>query len=164
MPAAIACVVAGVGIGWIIRALPKRLAGSVVVGVLAIVAAAGFAAPSVHRLDAVRSSVYYQARLTDGLRDAVAQAGGKDRLLACGTPYTGAFQVPAVAWLLDQHTTAVRSASAPGDAPPQVPAIVFRSKTTSRSHAVPPVDNIGGEAAVKTFAIAGGWRIVGRCG
>jgi hypothetical protein len=165
MPAAIACVVAGVGIGWIIRALPKRLAGgAVAVGVLAIVAAAGFAAPSVHRLDAVRSSVYYQARLTDGLRDAVAQAGGKHRLLACGTPYTGAFQVPAVAWLLDQHTTAVRSASAPGDAPPQVPAIVFRSKTTSTSHPVPPIDNIGGEAAVKTFAIAGGWRIVGRCG
>jgi hypothetical protein len=165
MPAAIACVVAGVGIGWIIRALPKRLAGSaMVVGVLAIVAAAGFAAPSVHRLDAVRASVYYQARLTDGLRGAVAQAGGKDRLLACGTPYTGAFQVPAVAWLLDQHTTNVRSASAPGDAPPQVPAIVFRSKTTSTSHAVPPIDNIGGEDAVKTFAIAGGWRIVGRCG
>jgi hypothetical protein len=165
MPAAIACVVAGVGIGWIIRALPKRVAGgAVAVGVLAIVAAAGFAAPSVHRLDAVRASVYYQARLTDGLRDAVAQAGGKDRLLACGTPYTGAFQVPAVAWLLDQHTTVVRSASAPGDAPPQAPAIVFRSKTTSTSHAVPPIDNIGGEPAVKTFAIAGGWRIVGRCG
>jgi hypothetical protein len=165
MPAAIACVVAGVGIGWIIRALPKRLTGSAVaVGVLTIVAAAGFAAPSVHRLDAVRASVYYQARLTDGLRDAVAQAGGKDRLLACGTPYTGAFQVPAVAWLLDQHTTVVRSASAPGDAPPQVPAIVFRSKTTSTSHAVPPIDSIGGEEAVETFAIAGGWRIVGRCG
>jgi hypothetical protein len=165
MPAAIACVVAGVGIGWIIRALPKRLTGSAVaVGVLTIVAAAGFAAPSVHRLDAVRASVYYQARLTDGLRDAVAQAGGKDRLLACGTPYTGAFQVPAVAWLLDQHTTVVRSASAPGDAPPQVPAIVFRSKTTSTSHAVPPIDSIGGEEVVETFAIAGGWRIVGRCG
>jgi hypothetical protein len=164
MPAAIACIVAGVGIGWIARALPRRVAGgALAVGVLAVAAAVGFAAPSVHRLDAVRTSVYYQARLTDGLRDAVAQAGGKDRLLACGTPYTGAFQVPAVAWLLHQHTTVVRSASAPGDAPPQVPAIVFRSKTTSRSHAVPPIDNIGGEAAVKTFAIAGGWRIVGRC-
>src|SRR5262249_47720707 len=78
-----------------------------------------------------------------------------DRLLACGTPYTGAFQVPAVAWLLHQHTTVVRSASAPGDAPPQVPAIVFRSKTTSTSHAVPPIDNIGGEPAGKTVAHPG---------
>jgi hypothetical protein len=57
----------------------------------------------------------------------------------------------------------VRSASAPGDPPPQTPAIVFRSKTTSTSHPVPPIDSIGGEAAVDTFAIAGGWRIVGRC-
>jgi hypothetical protein len=164
MPAAIACVLAGVGIGWLVRALPRRVAGgALAVAILAIAAAAGFAAPSVNRLDAVRASVYYQARLTDGLRDAVAQAGGRDRLLACGTPYTGAFQVPAVAWLLHQHTTVVRSASAPGDAPPQVPAIVFRSKTTSTSHPVPPIDSIGGEAAVETFAIASGWRIVGRC-
>ena len=166
MPAAIACVLAGVGIGWLVRALPRRIvAGGLVVAVLAVVAAAGFAAPSVNRLDAVRASVYYQARLTDGLRDAVAQAGGRDRLLACGTPYTGAFQVPAVAWLLHQHTTDVQSASAPGDKPPHVPAIVFRSKTTGTSRfAVPSIDSIGGEAAVETFAIAGGWRIVGRCG
>jgi hypothetical protein len=164
MPAAIVCVIAGVGIGWLVRALPRRVAGgALAVAIVAIVAAAGFAAPSVNRLDAVRASVYYQARLTDGLRDAVAQAGGRNRLLACGTPYTGAFQVPAVAWLLHQHTTVVRSASAPGDPPPQVPAIVFRSKTTSTSHPVPPIDSIGGEAAVDTFAIAGGWRIVGRC-
>jgi hypothetical protein len=164
MPAAIVCVLAGAGIGWMVRALPRRVAGgALAVAILAIAAAAGFAAPSVNRLDAVRASVYYQARLTDGLRDAVAQAGGRDRLLACGTPYTGAFQVPAVAWLLHQHTTVVRSASAPGDPPPQAPAIVFRSKTTSTSHPVPPIDSIGGEEAVDTFAIAGGWRIVGRC-
>jgi hypothetical protein len=29
---------------------------------------------------------------------------------------------------------------------------------------VPGIENIGGEAAVKTFAISGGWRIVGNCG
>jgi hypothetical protein len=164
MPAAIACVVAGVGVGWFVRALPRRVTGgAVAVGILALVAATAFAAPSVNRLDAVRASVYYQARLTDGLAHAVARAGGRDRLLACGTPYTGAFQVPAVAWLLHQHTTTVRSASAPGDAPAKVPAVVFRSKTTSTSHPVPPIDSIGGEEAVKTFAIADGWRIVGRC-
>jgi hypothetical protein len=165
MPAALACVLAGAGIGWLVRALPRRVVGGgLAVAVLAIGAAVAFAAPSVDRLGAVRSSVYYQARLTDGLRDAVSQAGGRKRLLACGTPYTGAFQVPAVAWLLHQHTTNVQSASAPGDAPPQAPAIVFRSRTTATSRfAVPQIDSIGGEAAVRTFAIAGGWRIVGRC-
>jgi hypothetical protein len=164
LPAAIVCVVAGAGIGWMVRALPRRVVGGgLAVAALAVIAAVGFAAPSVHRLDAVRTSVYYQARLTDGLRDAVAQAGGRERLLACGTPYTGAFQVPAVAWLLHTHTTTVHSASAAGDAPPKAPAVVFRSKTTSTSHPVPPIESLGGEAAVKTFAIAGGWRIVGRC-
>jgi hypothetical protein len=29
---------------------------------------------------------------------------------------------------------------------------------------VPGIESIGGEAAVKTFAISGGWRIVGNCG
>jgi hypothetical protein len=164
MPAAIACVVAGAGIGWAVRALPRRVVGGgLAVAAIAVLAAVGFAAPSVHRLDAVRASVYYQSRLSDGLAGAIAQAGGRHRLLACGTPYTGAFQVPVVAWLLHQHTTVVRSASAPGDAPAKAPAVVFRSHTTSTSHAVPPIDSLGGEAGVKTFATGGGWRIVGRC-
>jgi hypothetical protein len=111
----------------------------------------------------VRASAYYQARLTDGLPGVIQRAGGKDRLLACGTPYTGAFQVPAIAWQLGLHTTVVRSASAPGDAPPKVPAVVFRSHTTSTSHAVPPIDSLGGEAGVRTIATGGGWRILTRC-
>jgi hypothetical protein len=166
MPAAIACVLAGTGIGWLIRALPARfVAGGLAVSILAVVAAVGFAAPSVQRLDAVRASVYYQARLTDGLSGAIAKAGGPDRLLACGTPYTGAFQVPSVAWYLNRHTTQVRSASAPGDAAPKAPAVALRSKTTAGSrYAVPNIDSLGGEAGVQTFAISGGWRIVGNCG
>jgi hypothetical protein len=127
------------------------------------VAAIGFAAPSVQRLDAVRASVYYQARLTDGLAGAIEQAGGPARLKACGTAYTGAFQVPSVAWLLGEHTTAVRSASAPGDPAPQAPAVVLRSRTTTYSHPVPGLESLGGEAGVQTLAIAGGWRIVARC-
>ena len=133
--------------------------------VLSVAAAVAFAAPSVDRLDAVRASVYYQARLTDGLSGAIAKAGGADRLKACGTAYTGAFQVPSVAWLLNEHTTAVRSASAPGDAPAQVPGVALRSKTTAGSrYAVPDIKGLGGEEAVQTFAISGGWRIVGNCG
>jgi hypothetical protein len=165
MPAAIACVLAGTGIGWLIRALPARVVGGgVAVAALTIAAAVGFAAPSVQRLDAVRASVYYQARLTDGLAGAITKAGGPDRLLACGTPYTGAFQVPVVAWTLDRHTTQVRSASAPGDAPAKAPAVALRSHTTAGSrYAVPSIESLGGEAGVQTLAISGGWRIVARC-
>jgi hypothetical protein len=164
MPGAVACVLGGVAVGWLVRALPARLTRrAFVVPLIAVVAAVGFAVPSVHRLDAVRASAYYQARLTDGLPGVIQRAGGKDRLLACGTPYTGAFQVPAIAWQLGLHTTVVRSASAPGDAPPKVPAVVFRSHTTSTSHAVPPIDSLGGEAGVRTIATGGGWRILTRC-
>jgi hypothetical protein len=165
MPAALACVLGGVALGWIVRALPGALTRRpFVVPLIAVLAAAGFAAPSVHHLDAIRAAIDYQAHLKDGLAGAMARAGGRDRLLACGTPYTGAFQVPVVAWHLGVHTTVVQSASAPGDAPPQAPAVVFRSRTTTSSRlAVPALDSLGGEAGVRTFAIGGGWRIVGRC-
>jgi hypothetical protein len=164
MPAAIACVLAGTALGWILRAVPGGIARRpAVVAVAAIAAAVGFALPHAHLLGPVRDGVYYQARLTDGLPGVIARAGGKDRLLACGTPYSGAFQVPAIAWQLGVHTTIVRSASAPGDPPPAVPAVVFRSRTTSNSHSVPGIESLGGEAAVRTLATGGGWRIVTRC-
>jgi hypothetical protein len=166
MPAAIVCVLAGTGLGWLIRAFPARwVATSIAVAALSILAAVAFAAPSVDRLDAVRSSVYYQARLTDGLPGAIARAGGPDRLKACGTIYTGAFQVPSIAWYLGEHTTYVQSASMPGDVPAKTPGVVLRSKTTASSrYAVPDIKGLGGEEGVRTFAISGGWRIVGNCG
>jgi hypothetical protein len=166
MPAAIACVLAGTGIGWLVRALPARwFASGAAVAALSLVAAVAFAAPSVDRLDAVRASVYYQARLTDGLAGAIAQAGGPDRLKSCGTIYTGAFQVPSVAWYVGEHTSYVQSASMPGDLPAKTPGVVLRSKTTASSRfAVPDIKGLGGEDGVRTFAISGGWRIVGNCG
>ena len=166
MPAAVASVLAGTGIGWLVRALPARwFGGTLAIALTSIVAAVGFAAPSVQRLDAVRASVYYQARLTDGLPGAIARAGGPDRLKACGTIYTGAFQVPSVAWYMGEHTTFVQSASMPGDEPAKVPGVVLRSKTTASSRfAVPGIKGLGGEEGVQTFAISGGWRIVGNCG
>jgi len=165
MPAAIACVLAGTGIGWLIRAFPSRwFGGGVAVAILSVLAAVAFAAPSVGRLDATRSAISFQARNTDTLAGTIAQAGGPDRLKACGTIYTGAFQVPSVAWFMGTHLTTVESASAPEDAPPVAPAVVIRSKTTAGSRfAVPNLESLGGEAAVRTFAISERWRIVGRC-
>jgi hypothetical protein len=166
MPAAVACVLAGTGIGWLIRALPARwFSNGVALAAVSVAAAIAFAAPSVDRLDAVRTSVSYQARLTDGLPGAIARAGGPDRLKSCGTIYTGAFQVPSVAWYLGEHTTYVQSASMPGDLPAKTPGVALRSKTTASSRfAVPDIKGLGGEEGVRTFAISGGWRIVGNCG
>ena len=46
-----------------------------------------------------------------------------------------------------------------------IPGVALRSKTTAGSrYAVPDIKGLGGEDAVQTFAISGGWRIVGNCG
>ena len=128
LPATLALVLAGTGVGWALRAVaPRAAVGAAAVG-LAVVAAGLFALPSRARLEPTLHSVAYQARLTDELGPAVSRAGGKERLLACGTPYTGPFQVPSVAWQLDVHTHDVRLA-------PAAPAVVFRARTTSRAPA-----------------------------
>ena len=120
MPAAVACVLAGTGIGWLIRALPARWFG----GGVAVAARVrpGRRAPSPRRassrLDAVRAAVYYQARLTDGLPGAIAQRrwarspeGLRDDL---HRRLPGALRGLAAA---ASTLTTVESASAPGDAP-----------------------------------------------
>jgi len=158
LPAALACVLAGAGAGWLARALigPHRVLGATALVVLSVVAAIGFAIPSVQRLPRLASGLAYQARLTDGLDSAVVQAGGAGAILACGEPYSGAFQVPAVAWRLNLHTVDVGLRRRP-------PAVAFRARTTSATNPVPPLESIGGENGTTTLAIAGGWRIVGAC-
>jgi hypothetical protein len=155
LPAALACVLAGVGVGWAVRAVAGA-PRAVPAAALAVVAAVGFAEPSLHRLPAVGESVRYEARLTDGLTAAVSRAGGAKRLLACGDPYTGPFQVPSVAWQLRVHTSRIALA-------PVRPAVVFRARTGRYSRPSPSLEALGGEAGVHTLAIAGGWRVVGAC-
>ena len=157
LPAAIVCVLAGTAIGWAAPAVATLVRGrrrTAALGVAA--AAAAFAAPNVTGIVPTANSLKYQARLMDGLGKAVHRAGGAKRLLACGDPYSGPFQVPAVAWRLRVHTSRVHLN-------PIRPAVVFRTRTTTRSVPGPPVDAIGGEPALTTFAIASGWRIVGVC-
>jgi hypothetical protein len=155
LPAALACVLAGVGVGWAIRAVagaPRAAPAAV----LAVAAAVAFGTPSLDRLPAVRDSLRYQASLTDALETAVGRAGGAKRLLACGDPYTGPFQVPAVAWQLHVHTSRVALE-------PARPAVVFRARSARSGRPGPSLDSLGGEAGVRTLALADGWRIVGAC-
>ncbi|MCW3050766.1 MAG: hypothetical protein JWO74_5050 [Solirubrobacterales bacterium] len=155
LPAALACLLAGVGLGWAVRAVagaPRRVPAAAI----AVAAAVAFGVPSVHDLPPVRDSVRYEAKLTEGLAAAVDQAGGAKRLLACGNPYAGPFQVPSVAWQLHVHTVRVQLT-------PKRPAVVFRARPNATARARPSVKRLGGEAAVRTFANTGGWRIVGAC-
>src|SRR3954469_9369647 len=111
MPAAVACLVAGAGVGWLARgAFGRRVAGTSAAALaVAAVVGAGFAAPAVHRIPTDIEAVTYQARLNDRVGGLVARAGGAERIKACGDVYTGPFQVPLLAWHLHVHTSLVSS-------------------------------------------------------
>jgi hypothetical protein len=151
LPAALTCVLAGVGVGWLARGVPARATLAI-----AAVAAVAVAVPSVLSLGPTLDTIRHQARLTAGLSDVVQRAGGRKALLACGEPYAGPFQVQAVAWQLHIHASRVALA-------PRAPAVIFRASNTVRPRPAPSLDGVGGEAGVRTLAAGGGWRVLGRC-
>lgn len=159
MPAAIACLLGGLGLGWLVAALPRlRSATGPAALALAVLAALAVGVPTAVDVPGALRGVSYQSRLTDGVGPAIERAGGAAALRRCGTAYTGPFQVPAVAWHLRVHTGRVTSLR-----PPVVPAVVLRSANARGGRVAPALDSLGGEAAVRTVAIANGWRIVERC-
>jgi hypothetical protein len=160
MPAAIVCLAAGVGIGWLARAiLGRHVAGF---SVLALLIAAGvgfwFGRPARETLPIDHDDVVYQARLSDAVPGLIARAGGPERLKACGDVYTGPFQVPLIAWHLHMHTTQVTSLD-----PPVRPAVVFRARSIPRSRPAPSIRTLGDPSDVQTLSIAPNWRIVAVC-
>ncbi|MEA2382182.1 MAG: hypothetical protein QOH72_2153 [Solirubrobacteraceae bacterium] len=158
MPAAVVCLAAGVGVGWLARAvLGHRVAGPR--AALALVAAVGivFAEPAMRTVPTDAEAVTYQARLNDRVAGLVARAGGPERLKACGDVYTGPFQVPVVAWSLHMHTGDVSSLL------PIRPAVVFRVLSNPTSRVGPTLRTVGDPVDQQTLAVAPGWRVVAVC-
>jgi len=164
VPVALAFVAAGAGLG--------RLAGRVdaragahdfapwVVGVAGVAALVGIAFTTERetaRLPNVLEAVAYQARLSDDLGHAVAQAGGSGALRrSCGDVYTSAFLVPAVAWHTDRHAEDIGLYPAGG-------GTVFRSRLTADSRVGPSLAGMGGGGAITTLAVTDRWRILRSC-
>jgi hypothetical protein len=89
--------------------------------------------PKVHR------ALLYQARLREDLGGAIALAGGRRRLLACGSVMVEGFQVPMVAYALDVPTTRVlASPSSPLDPGPE-PDTILQTRATQSSRLLPRV-------------------------
>jgi hypothetical protein len=159
MPAAIACLASGVGVGWLARAvLGRRVAGtgSAALALGAVVGIA-FAAPAATGVPADVDAVTYQARLNDNVAGLVARAGGAARLRACGDIYTGPFQVPVVAWNVHLHTTQISSLV------PHRPAVLFRVRSNPASRPGPTMRTLGNLSDVDTLSVAPGWRVVAAC-
>jgi hypothetical protein len=93
----------------------------------------------------------HAARLHHDLRAAVAAAGGADRLVACGAPYTGRYRFPAVAWRLRVPISAL-------SLDPQSDGVVFRSPLTRRSEPAPLLPR-----GLERVAARGLWSIHARC-
>ena len=128
LAAAIFCVVAGIGFASMAEAL-GHLAGGGRRGRVAAAAAltavaAVLAVPRATWLVGDAIDLNLEAELYDDIPVAVARAGGAERLLDCGRPFTGPYQVPSIAWHLHVHTSTVTHI-------PQPRGVAFRPRPGS---------------------------------
>ena len=114
----------------------------VVVGVVVVLAA-----PQALALRDLPARLDHQRALASDLRRAIDDAGGRERLLACGRPAVGRFRGTLLAWQLDVPKRAVRADGRPGGA-------TFTSRLTARAAASPPAGR-----SARTLATTRTWRV-----
>ena len=156
------CVLGGVGVGRIFEAL--RAGATRVVGDrprLGLAAAAGvFLLGSLALIPAIRDKIDntervvekldYEASLWEDFPEAIERAGGRDRVLSCGSVYTGPFQTQMVAYELGVHGLDVADARLGTPAP----GVALRTNTTPISP-LTPVD----DSRFREVAADGRWRV-----
>ena len=102
LPAAFVCVLAGAGWVAVVRAAGRRWRPVLAVALAA--AALPFVVADVDKLRYDWEVVEYEANFYGpNLKALIAKAGGEDEIKSCGRVFTGAFQVPSVAWRLHIH-------------------------------------------------------------
>ena len=153
-PVALLCIAAAAGLGWGARRLGVPTAGPAAIAA-AVAAFVLLISPALPELRKNWDSLMYQGELHTQLEDLVAEAGGREPLLRCGTPVTGDFLVPALAWQLGVHAEQVDLEAAPG-------TVIFRVHTNPGSRAVPPLTGVE-DVPVRTLGSTRDWRIVASC-
>ncbi|MEO8687063.1 MAG: hypothetical protein ABI611_02455 [Solirubrobacteraceae bacterium] len=106
LPAALVCVLAGLGWVGLVRAVRGRLGrvpGIALAGVL-IAAAAPFVVSDLGSMREGARGLRSEANLYGNLPAVIAKAGGAARIKRCGPVFTGNFQVQVVAWELKMHS------------------------------------------------------------
>ena len=127
-PAAALCVVAGVGLVWLLDAVRERrarIAVGVAVAVLALVPALLRARQDARMLSVARS----QANQRDELLRAIDRAGGRAAVLRPGRPAINPWLQTALAWELDVPLSGVQATWSSSRRHPHwaPPALVFRA-------------------------------------
>jgi hypothetical protein len=129
------CVLGGIGAGRVFQGLQlavERLGGSARAGLaaasavflLGLVVGWPVVRDKADNIEVTLDELRYEASLFHTLDDAVAVAGGRDRLLACGAVYSGPFQTQMIAYELGIHGLDVRALEG---TPP--PGVAFRTHT-----------------------------------
>lgn len=152
-PAALALVLAGVGLGAVAELLPAVARPLAVAGALALLALPGLR-DTIDRAAEARA----QSELPGDLEGAVERAGGRDRLAACGPVVTEPLLTPQVAWRLRLHQEQVLPDIRRGD------SLVVQGQVSPQLAPYPDLARYAG-LPQRTLATAPRWRIlvVGRC-
>ncbi|MDX6648820.1 MAG: hypothetical protein QOJ97_771 [Solirubrobacteraceae bacterium] len=135
------CVLGGIGYGRVFEALiavaarvvgsPRRALGVALgVALVCLVAATPIIKTRIDNGNTTLDSLRYEASLWHDLRGVVPAAGGKERLLQCGSVYSGPFQTQMIGWVLGIHGRDVTWNEIPPRTPP--PGVVFRTRTIPR--------------------------------
>jgi hypothetical protein len=156
-PAAAICVVSGVGLAWLLAAVPAgraRIAAACAVAALSLAPALLRAREEVRTLSVARS----QADQLDELRDAVARLGGRNAVRAVGHPAINPWLQTALAWELRSKLDDVQATWASSKRHPHwtPPAFVFRAPT----HLAGPRPAVPRDTTARLVARSGRWRVL----
>jgi len=119
-------------------ATPIGSAAAVALVALVFMFVPSFVGGSLTDISKTHRALVYQALLRTDVQAAVDKAGGKNKILACGTIMTEGFQVPMLAYYVGVHTLTVEAPPAAGAPPGPAPNIVFQAAET-RDAALLPV-------------------------
>jgi hypothetical protein len=113
-------------------------AAAVAIAAAILIATPPWIGPSIIDVPATHRALVYQAHLRTDMTRALQAAGGRNRVLACGTVMTEGFQVPMLAWNLYVHTLRIEASPtvAGAGAPPNV---VFQTRAQRSAHLLPIV-------------------------
>ncbi len=153
VPAAAAvAVLAGVGLADAVAVVGRTmrpLRAAALAGALVLLAApVAFALPDARRAAA---DLRHAAALHRDLERAVVAAGGEKVVRSCGRLFAGRYRFPALAWRLDVHIADVSME-------PRAPGVLFRSRLTRTSAAIPDPP-----AGFVPRAVAGEWTVFADC-
>jgi hypothetical protein len=164
MPVALGCVIAGAGWVWLARAIVKaagRAAPSTprwlgpVVAVALVAAVFPFTLPRLGQLENDDYVLRFQAQLREQLHVAVDSYGGRDRAVACGQVYAGAYNIAMVSWFLDIPGEDLSYEPFLADA---LPGVVFRARSRPSVNPTPALT-----ARWKPVTRAGEWTVFEAC-